>query len=251
MPGDPAASKQRLRFPIEPPTRHTSFASMDKSRPSITSLVLIPAILTLVVTGLRLYGELNDWDKMWVGLPKAGGDGALLGISWLLFIFGFWFGLRLQRSGAGTANPNMTLVKAVVALAVPFAIIGVCTAMDLIWFPEPATPGEPRGVAYFMGALGIGSLLAFVAWPRVALALLVYGLLARIPVVIVTWFAVENSWNTHHTKVPAEFMMPANTDILSFLITPQLTFWPMITIVFGTACAALAARVFAKGKSKG
>ena len=223
---------------------------MDKKRPSITSLVLIPAILTLVVTVLRLVGELNQWDTMWVGRPKAGGDGALLGISWLMFIFGFWFGLRLQRSGNGVANPNKTLLLAAVAVAAPFATLAICQSLDLVFIPSAETPGEMRGMGYFLGALGLGCLLALAAWPRVALTLLVYGLLARIPVVVVTWLAVHYEWNTHHTKVPAEFNLPADADTMSFLLMPQLTFWPMLTIIFGTGCAALAARVFSKGKAK-
>ena len=224
---------------------------MSKSRPSILSLVMVPAILTLVITVVRVIGELNHWDKTWFGEAKAGGDGALLGISWLMFIFGFWFGLRLQRSGAGVANPGKTLLKAVLAIAVPAATILICIKLGVIWFPTPETPGEPLGMAYLMGALGLGALLAFIAWPRVALVLFVYSLLARIPVVVVTWLAVEYNWDTHHTKVPAEFTMPADTDKLSFLMTPQLTLWPIATIVFGTGCAALAARMFSKGKSKG
>src|SRR5690606_19028836 len=135
-----------------------SFRSMDKKPPTITSLVLIPAIVTLIVTVLRVIGELNQWDAMWFGTPTESNN-ALLGISWLIFVFGFWFGLRMQRSGAGVANPNRTLLMAVVAVAAALASVAICTQLELISMPTKEAPGEFHGIVYFMGSLGLGSLL--------------------------------------------------------------------------------------------
>src|SRR5690606_31087414 len=165
-----------------------------------------------------------------------------------IFVFGFWFGLRMQRSGAGVANPNRTLLMAVVAVAAALASVAICTQLELISMPTKEAPGEFHGIVYFMGSLGLGSLLAFVAWPRMAITMLVYAILARVPVIVITWLAVRGEWNTHHAKLPAEFVLPADADIMSVLITPQMTFWPMLTVIFGTLCAAVAARVFGKGK---
>lgn len=60
--------------------------------------MLIPALLTLAITVLRLVGEINGWNPAIFGSPEAGGDLAPLGISWLIFVFGLWFGALLFRN---------------------------------------------------------------------------------------------------------------------------------------------------------
>ena len=62
-------------------------------------LVLVPAAITLGVTLLRLVGELLDWSPLLFN-KEAGGGGALVGIAWLVPVFGAWFGWRLARAGA-------------------------------------------------------------------------------------------------------------------------------------------------------
>ena len=65
---------------------------------SIASLITIPALITLVVTVLRLVGEIEHWPKPWFN-PAAGGGGAIIGISWLPIIFGPYFALKLAGAG--------------------------------------------------------------------------------------------------------------------------------------------------------
>ena len=61
-------------------------------------LVLWPALLSLAVTLLRLVGELRGWSpEYWSRLP--GGGLSPLGIVWLIPVFGFYFGWRLQALG--------------------------------------------------------------------------------------------------------------------------------------------------------
>ena len=49
---------------------------MEERKPiSITSLITIPALITLGVTILRLVGELEHWPKPWFS-AAAGGGGA-------------------------------------------------------------------------------------------------------------------------------------------------------------------------------
>lgn len=222
---------------------------MSSKPPGTLSLVLVPAIITLIVTVLRFVGEKNGWSPLWFGTGGAGGDGALLGISWLIILFGLWFGIRLKRAGSG-GPPGKILLKAVIAVAAAFGAVAILMGMDLLWIPSPEEPGEPRGIVYFMASLGLGTLLAFVAWGRVALTMLVYGLLARIPVVILTWLAVENDWGTHYTAVPKEFVLPPGTDTFTFLATPQMTFWLMVTVLLGTLAASVGALIAGKPKSK-
>ena len=56
---------------------------------SIKKLILVPALITLAVTLLRLTGELMHWSKALFN-PAAGGGGALVGIAWLVPVFGIY-----------------------------------------------------------------------------------------------------------------------------------------------------------------
>jgi hypothetical protein len=49
-------------------------------RLSIPKLILVPGLITLVITVLRLVGELQHWSKLFFN-PSAGGGGAIVGIS--------------------------------------------------------------------------------------------------------------------------------------------------------------------------
>ena len=54
---------------------------------SIGRLVLIPAVITLGVTVLRLLGELQGWSKLLFN-TQPGGGGGLVGIVWLVPVLG-------------------------------------------------------------------------------------------------------------------------------------------------------------------
>jgi hypothetical protein len=71
--------------------------------------------------------------------------------------------------------------------------------------------------------------------------LLVYALLARIPVVAITFLAVANGWNTHHVDLPPEFALPEGTSKAMFLSMPQATFWIAFTMVVGGVFGCLGA----------
>ena len=69
----------------------------------ILSLVLVPALLTLVVTIVRLVGELAGWMPV---LFNSHGPGpkqqqGLFGITLLIPLFGCWFGWMLRRDTGG------------------------------------------------------------------------------------------------------------------------------------------------------
>ncbi|MBL9075921.1 MAG: hypothetical protein JNL08_00375 [Planctomycetes bacterium] len=215
---------------------------MQGNPPGVLRLVLVPALLTLVITVLRLVGQIQGWNPTIFGRPEAGGGGAVLGISWLIFVFGLWFGIRLQRSGAGPKAPGRALLTSVIAIAVVFGGMAALQAAGVMWFPDEQNPGEPRGLGWMLGLMACGCLVAALAWGRAALVLLVYGLLARIPVVIVTLIALgQVGWTTHYTQIPPFFTNVAEADRAQFLLMPQLTFWPGLTVLFGTAMASLGA----------
>lgn len=222
---------------------------MHQKPPSISSLVVVPAILTLVVTVVRLVGELKGWSPLLFGTPTADGANAIVGISWLIFVFGYWFGFRVQRSGAGVARPGKTLLLSLLPIAILFGGFAACEKLGLVSMPTPEAPGEVKGLAWFLGVSAVAALTAMVIWFRIGVILLVYALLARLPVVVVTWFAIERGWETHHVKLPPEMTAPPADERFLWLAMPQVTFWPVITIVFGTAMAALGALI--AGRRKG
>ena len=218
---------------------------MAERAPGVLRLVLVPALLTLAITVVRLVGQIQGWSPAIFGKPEAGGGGALLGISWLIFLFGLWFGIRLARSGAGPKSPGKTLLLALVAIGVVFGGMAALQATEVMWFPDEEHPGEPRGLPWMLGLMALGCLISAMAWGRAALVLFVYGLLARIPVVIVTLIALgQDGWNTHYTKIPPFFTNIAEADRTGFLLLPQLTFWPALTVLFGTAMASIGALLF-------
>lgn len=223
---------------------------MSKKPSKLPRLVLLTGGITLLVSVLRLVGQLWQWPATLVGSGEAGGGGALLGISWLLFVVGAWLGLHEQGTDKARARPGRTLLLAGLALIVAFGGVALCTKLDLLWFPDEEHPGEPRGMAWFVGAFGLGTLLSIVAWPRIGLAMLAYAALARLPVVAITWLALHFDWQgTHYTQIPAFFEQPAEADRFAFLASAQLTFWPMLTVLFGTASAAVAGLLRGKPKS--
>src|SRR5215472_9880861 len=61
---------------------------------STKRLILVPAIVSLAVTLLRLVGELEHWSKTYFN-TGVGGGGAIIVITWLAPIFGIYFAIRL------------------------------------------------------------------------------------------------------------------------------------------------------------
>ncbi len=61
-------------------------------------LILVPAVITLAVSLLRLLGELNHWSTRLFN-PAPGGGGAIVGIAWLVLVFGIYFALKLAAAG--------------------------------------------------------------------------------------------------------------------------------------------------------
>lgn len=216
---------------------------MSESSPRTIPLVLVPVFLTLGLTILRLVGELNGWSPMLFGVPgDFDAPPALLGISWLIFVFGLWFGIKLQRGGAGPQKKGKALLLSLLAVGVLVGGMALLMKLDLLSIPDKKHPGEPRGMPLMLGLIGVAAVVSFLAWGRAALVLFFYGLFARIPVVIVTVLALgKEDWNTHYTKIPPFFTNVQEADKATFLLMPQLTLWPGLTIVMGTAMACLGA----------
>ena len=208
---------------------------------SIKKLILVPAVITLAVTLLRLTGELMHWSKALFN-PAAGGGGAIVGIAWLVPVFGIYFGLKL--AGAG-------LAPAALGPAIGYSVLGFAV-MPALGFGAVKLGLSPQGFgafAVFIVLAIVGAVIAYRAWPALGRVLLAYGLAARVPVAIVMLVAILGNWGTHYDVAPPDF--PAMSPIAKWLLIgllPQLTLWIWFTIAVGTVFGAVA--VAATGRAR-
>lgn len=210
--------------------------------PRILSLVLVPALLTLVITVVRVVGELQGWNPALFG-SDAGGGAALVGITWLVLVFGAWFGFRLRRGGATVALGRAAIVYAIALAVMVGGFLGL-TASGLVTMPTEEQPGQLEGLEYALGLMALAAVVALVAWPRLTLTLLVYGYLARLPVVAVTWLDLSQGWDTHYGALPPAVVVRDDSERLMALLMPQLTLWPLVfTPIVGGLCGCLGARL--------
>src|SRR2546422_7807646 len=153
----------------------------SNNRVDITRLIFVPSVITLAVTLLRLIGELRHWSPVLFN-PAPGGGGAIMGITWLVLIFGVYFALKLSVAGEGPARIGKANLFAVLGLVAMIAGAFVGFAHQ-IHFPGKVVMGLLVIVA--------AAALQFLAWPALFKVLLAYGYAARIPVTIVKFFALR------------------------------------------------------------
>jgi len=213
------------------------------SRMSIMHLILIPSVITLAVTILRLVGELNNWSEVWFS-RKAGGGGSPVGISWLVPIFGIYFGLKLSKEGAGPSSAGR---------AVGFSLLGLVLfvasmAIPVLIFKEPGSLGM---IATASAGCIVTILVLRSAWPAMFKTLLAYGLAARIPVAILMLIAIQGNWGTHYDVPPTDHF-PAMNWIMKWLLIgalPQLFIWMAFTVTVGLLFGSVAVALFHRRKS--
>ena len=75
----------------------------DATRIPVGKLILVPALISLAVTMLRLAGELRGWSPVWFSKDTGGvipsGMSWVIGITWLAIPFGAYFGWKLEQAG--------------------------------------------------------------------------------------------------------------------------------------------------------
>ncbi|MHC4815256.1 MAG: hypothetical protein ACYTGW_20245 [Planctomycetota bacterium] len=210
--------------------------------PTIWRLVLWPPLaVTWAVLLIRLGGELIE-GPAWLFCRDAGGGAAVVGISWLVVVFGAYFGWRLAKEGRGPNRPGGVLLVHVVANAVAIGGMFGLGAAGIIDFEKPGP-----AIAYgFAAVCGGASLLMLWAWPALFLANLTYGFLARLGVIAVTIPATLYSWDTHFSKLGERGMQEATWGHVMKLSMAQICFWIPFTILVAGLFGALAA-MFAGG----
>ena len=204
----------------------------DKDAVPVRKLILIPAVITLAVTLLRLLGERQGWSPFLFN-RAAGGGGALVGIAWLVIFFGAWFAWKLLAEGQAPAGPWRPLGHALVGLAI---VLGLSFGAQALKLPNFGQFGV------FVVASIVALFVAMRGWPALGRTLVAYGLAARIPVAIVMLFAIFGSWGTHYDVAPPDFpaMGPAQKWFWIGLL-PQLTIWMGFTVVVGMFFGGLVA----------
>lgn len=209
----------------------------DSHSGSIARLVLVPALITLGVTILRLVGELQHWSKTLFN-PAPGGPMGLVGIVWLAPIFGIYFALKLSGSGGAPASRGKSIGYAVVALLV------LAGGMVLVF----TSRARPIRLAGGLVAIVAAVVVELLGWPSLGKALLTYGFLARIPVAIVMFFAMRGDWGTHYDALPPNASVAGFwPKYIQFGLMPQLIGWVAFTVVIGSLFGTIAAAVVRRG----
>ena len=215
---------------------------MPETRDRGLRLVAVPAVITLAVTLLRLTGELLHWSPVLFN-PAAGGGGALVGIAWLVPIFGVYFAYRLVQAGERPAAIGRGILLVIAALAsVPLSGV-VATALGI----------DPQSVSVllvFVVAALVAIPVAIRAWPELGRTLLVYGFAARIPVAIVMLVAIFGNWGTHYDVPPPGF--PEMGPLAKWFWIgrgPQLTIWIAYTVVIGALFGVVTAAVVGRRRA--
>jgi hypothetical protein len=206
----------------------------DTSRPTTRDLVLVPALITLAVTALRLVGELQHWSPALFN-RAGGGGGALVGISWLPFIFGVYFALRLVKAGEGPGSKGK---------AVGFAVLGLAVGPLVMFIASKMGASQTGLIVTACFAFLVAGVIASQGWRRLGWTLFIYGLAARVPVAALMLPAIVGKWGTHYDALPPNFpaMGPAQTWLLIGLF-PQMTLWIGITLVAGMLVGSITAAV--------
>jgi hypothetical protein len=196
-------------------------------------LIAAPAVITLAITLLRLTGELRGWAPAWFGADPGGGA-AVVGIGWLIPLFGAWFGWRLARAGARPAST---------ARAILLPLAGLVLVAGTFYFVVTVAGTTTLGFAITLTALPLCSLLALPAWPALWRTNLAYGLAARLAVVVVTVIAVSQGWNTHYEKLAPGSPAVSAAARTAILAGAQIGIWVPLTILLGGLTGGIAAAV--------
>jgi hypothetical protein len=203
---------------------------------SIPRLILMPAIISLAVTLLRLVGELERWSKTYFN-TDVGGGGAIIGITWLAPIFGMYFAIRL----AAREEPHSPLRTIGFGLLGGVIIIGSLPAQKLVLSSPPSFQAR---LLYIWAMFALAGLVTLPGWPRLWKTLLAYAYAVRIPVVIIMFFAFRGAWGTHYDALPSDF---TGTSLMSKWLWlgffPQLILWVGFTLASGMLFGGIASAV--------
>ena len=218
--------------------------STSDSRPTTTELILIPGLITLAVTVLRLVGELRHWSPALFN-REAGGPGSIIGITWLAPVFGIYFAIKLSRIGEGPERTGRAILHGLLGIVAIVLVSILAYILRVGYYMQMVT---------FCLVFAVAAVIQYPVWPRLFKTLLAYGYAARIPVVILMFFAMRGNWGTHYDAVPPEspaamFSLWPKYFWLAFL--PQMIAWVGFTIWSGSLFGSIATAVVHRRKPVG
>ena len=207
---------------------------------SITSLIMVPAVITLAITLLRLVGELQNWSPTFFS-RAAGGGGAIVGISWLIPVFGFYFAWKLAKEAPAPGGGGLIGWALLAAAIVVGTVVFVGVVLKL---------SQQAQFPIIIVALLVGAWLTYRQWPLLGRTLFAYGLAARVPVAIVMLVAILGNWGTHY-DVPPPGNFPEMAPLAKWFmigLVPQILIWIPFTMIVGTLLGGIAVLVAGKGR---
>jgi len=215
--------------------------STSDSPLDIRGLILVPAVITLGITLLRLAGEMAHWSPRFFSAAPGGG-GALVGISWLPFLLGPYFAVKLARSGHGASGVWKTFGLSLLGIAIMMAGLAIGFAPQLMF------PGrEVLGILLVV----LGPTLVTLGWPALFKTLVAYGYAARIPVAILMFFALRGHWGTHYDAFPPNYSGPTSFfgQYMRFAFLPQMVTWIAFTVLVGALVGSIVTALAFRGKT--
>lgn len=210
--------------------------------PSVLQLILIPAIVTLLVIVARFLGELFEGPEILFGTQSGGL--AVFGIFWLVPIVGLYLGWALAAGGRGPQRPGLSALIYLAALGAAAVTVLIVLAV--------LKPPYPVGWLYVGAGMVVVLLIALKAWPGLTSGLLLYGILARVPVVAAIALDLHFEWGTHYGYtggLPALDEGVTRTYMETFLTLagPQIMLMVPVTIILGGLVGCLGALIGGRG----
>jgi hypothetical protein len=199
--------------------------------------ILVPALITLAMTIVRLVGELMNWSPTFFS-RAGGGAGAIIGIVWLVPILGVYFALKLKDLGQ---RPE-SLGRAFGLIACAIVLVPIAGFLGTL-----AGFNQLQIIPVVCLAMFAGIFVVKPGWPSLAQLLWTYGLAARVPVILVMLLAIVADWGTHYDVAPPGFPpMGAISKWLLIGVFPQITLWMGFTVVVGMLFGLVAVAVAGK-----
>jgi hypothetical protein len=207
------------------------------TRLEIRRLILVPALVTLAVTVLRLAGELAHGPRRFFN-PNPGGPWAIVGIVWLVPIIGAYFAVQLTARGERPRSLGRAIGFAFLGAAVLCALGCAGSLLHIqrnFW----------ERLIYGWTVFAVAALVTWPGWPSLFRTLVAYAYAARVPVATVMFFAFWRDWRTHYDAIPPD--LPHGLGLLTKYLwlgfLPQLILWVAFTILVGMLFGSLAAGV--------
>ena len=202
--------------------------------------IIVPAIITLAVTILRLVGELRHWPVRWFSTETGGivpsGVSWVFGITWLAAIFGAYFALKLIRHGQKPRS---------LSRAIAFAVLGIVVFLvhqPIVLFLSNALEVKfPQYLIFVWVFFILAGAIQYFGWPELFKVLVMYAYAARIPVAIVMFCAMLGHWGTHYDYVGMQFPLYGLPKYLWLAFFPQMVAWIGFTITLGSVAGVLLA----------